>query len=67
LDARALYVDSSLEDRGSGYKGGSYDSGGDHNIIEVYVRYLRRKMEAGGESRLIQTIRGIGYILRESA
>ena len=44
-----------------------YDSGSDHNIIEVYVRYLRRKMEAGGESRLIQTIRGIGYILREGA
>ena len=44
-----------------------YDAGGDHNIIEVYVRYLRRKMEARGESRLIHTIRGIGYILRESA
>jgi two-component system response regulator MprA len=42
-----------------------YDFGGESNIIEVYVRYLRGKLEAGGESRLIQTIRGVGYALRE--
>jgi DNA-binding response OmpR family regulator len=42
-----------------------YDFGGESNIIEVYVRYLRQKLEAGGESRLIQTVRGVGYILRE--
>ncbi|MBC8076921.1 MAG: response regulator transcription factor [Chloroflexales bacterium] len=42
-----------------------YDFGGESNIIEVYVRYLRQKLEAGGEPRLIQTVRGVGYILRE--
>ena len=42
-----------------------YDFGGESNIIEVYVRYLRAKLEAGGEPRLIQTIRGAGYALRE--
>lgn len=42
-----------------------YDFGGESNIIEVYVRYLRQKLEAGGEARLIQTVRGVGYILRE--
>jgi DNA-binding response OmpR family regulator len=41
-----------------------YDFMGDSNIIEVYVRYLRIKLEAKGESRLIQTIRGVGYVLR---
>jgi two-component system response regulator MprA len=38
---------------------------GDDNIIEVYVGYLRKKLEAGGEARLIQTVRGVGYVLRE--
>jgi two-component system, OmpR family, response regulator MprA len=42
-----------------------YDFGGDGNVLEVYVRYLRSKMEADGESRLIHTVRGIGYVLRE--
>ncbi len=42
-----------------------YDFGGESNIIEVYVRYLRSKLEAAGEPRLIQTIRGVGYALRE--
>ncbi|MBN1935735.1 MAG: response regulator transcription factor, partial [Anaerolineae bacterium] len=42
-----------------------YDFGGDDNVLEVYVGYLRKKTEAGGESRLIQTVRGIGYVLRE--
>jgi two-component system response regulator MprA len=44
-----------------------YDFGGEDNVIEVYVGYLRKKTEAGGEPRLIQTIRGVGYVLRESA
>ncbi|MGH9031631.1 MAG: response regulator transcription factor [Acidimicrobiia bacterium] len=35
------------------------------NSLDVYVGYLRRKVEAGGEPRLIQTVRGIGYVLRE--
>lgn len=36
------------------------------NVVDVYVRYLRRKLEAGGDPRLIQTVRGAGYILKES-
>lgn len=43
-----------------------YDFDGESNIIEVYVRYLRSKLEAEGEPRLIQTVRGVGYVLRES-
>jgi two-component system, OmpR family, response regulator MprA len=43
----------------------NYDFGGESNIIEVYIRYLRGKLEAGGESRLIHTVRGVGYALRE--
>jgi two-component system, OmpR family, response regulator MprA len=42
-----------------------YDFGGDSNIIEVYVRYLRQKTEEEGEPRLIHTVRGVGYVLRE--
>ena len=42
-----------------------YDFMGDSNIIEVYVRYLRLKLEQLNESRLIQTVRGVGYVLRE--
>lgn len=42
-----------------------YDFGGESNIIEVYVRYLRSKMEADGEPRLLHTSRGVGYVLRE--
>jgi two-component system response regulator MprA len=42
-----------------------YDFGGESNIIEVYVRYLRQKTEAGGEPRLLHTVRGVGYVLRE--
>src|SRR5690606_30903755 len=42
-----------------------YDFGGESNIIEVYVRYLRQKTETENESRLIHTVRGVGYVLRE--
>jgi len=42
-----------------------YDFMGDSNIIEVYVRYLRLKLEEGHEKRLIQTVRSVGYVLRE--
>ncbi|MBV7331560.1 response regulator transcription factor [Chloroflexi bacterium TSY] len=42
-----------------------YDFGGEDNVLEVYIGYLRKKTEAGGEPRLIQTVRGIGYALRE--
>jgi two-component system response regulator MprA len=42
-----------------------YDFGGDDNVLEVYVGYLRKKTEQAGEPRLIQTVRGVGYVLRE--
>jgi two-component system response regulator MprA len=42
-----------------------YDFGPTSNSLEVYIGYLRRKTEAGGEPRLIHTIRGVGYVLRE--
>ncbi len=41
-----------------------YDFGPESNALGVYVGYLRRKLEAEGEPRLIQTVRGIGYVLR---
>ena len=43
----------------------AYDFEGESNVLEVYVRYLRSKLEANGESRLIHTIRGAGYVLKE--
>lgn len=42
-----------------------YDFGGDDNVLEIYVGYLRKKLEADGQPRLIQTVRGVGYALRE--
>jgi two-component system response regulator MprA len=42
-----------------------YDFGPSSNSLGVYVGYLRRKLEAEGEQRLIQTVRGVGYVLRE--
>ena len=42
-----------------------YDFGPDSNSLEVYVSYLRRKLESGGEPRLLHTVRGVGYALRE--
>jgi two-component system response regulator MprA len=42
-----------------------YDFGGDSHALDVYVGYLRRKLEADGEGRLIHTVRGVGYALRE--
>jgi two-component system response regulator MprA len=44
-----------------------YDFGGESNIIEVYIRYLRQKLEAENELRLIHTVRGMGYVLREAS
>jgi two-component system response regulator MprA len=43
-----------------------YDFGGKSNIIEVYVRYLRQKLQKEGEEQLIHTVRGVGYVLREA-
>ncbi|WP_138501946.1 response regulator transcription factor [Nostoc sp. PA-18-2419] len=42
-----------------------YDFMGNSNIIEVYIRYLRLKLEENHEKRLIHTVRGVGYVLRE--
>jgi two-component system, OmpR family, response regulator NblR len=42
-----------------------YEFVGESNVIEVYIRYLRLKIEDEGEKRLIQTVRGVGYVLRE--
>lgn len=42
-----------------------YDFGPDSNSLDVYIGYLRRKLEANGEPRLIHTVRGVGYVLRE--
>ena len=38
---------------------------GGSNVVDVYIGYLRRKLEEGGERRLIHTVRGVGYVLRE--
>ena len=43
-----------------------YDYMGDSNIVDVYVRYLRRKLDDGFETKLIHTVRGVGYVVRES-
>jgi DNA-binding response OmpR family regulator len=43
-----------------------YDFGGNANVLEVFVKQLRQKLERGGEVRLIHTVRGIGYVLREA-
>jgi two-component system response regulator MprA len=42
-----------------------YDFGTSSNSLEVYVGYLRRKLESAGEPRLVHTVRGIGYVLRD--
>jgi len=43
-----------------------YDFGGESNVLDVYIRYLRQKLEVGDEIRLIHTVRGVGYVLRET-
>lgn len=43
-----------------------YDFIGESNVIEVYIRYLRLKIDGENEKRLIQTVRGVGYVLRET-
>jgi two-component system response regulator MprA len=42
-----------------------YDFGGESNVLEVYIRYLRQKLEYDNLARLIHTVRGVGYVLRE--
>ncbi len=43
-----------------------FDYVGESNVIEVYIRYLRLKLETDGAKRLIHTVRGVGYVLREA-
>ena len=42
-----------------------YDFGGESNVLDVYIRYLRQKLEEENEPRLIYTVRGVGYVMRE--
>ena len=42
-----------------------YDFATDTNVVDVFVGYLRRKLEADGAPRLIHTVRGVGFVLRE--
>lgn len=42
-----------------------YDYAGDTNVVDVYIRYLRSKVDDTRDARLIQTVRGVGYVLRE--
>jgi len=43
-----------------------YNFGGESNILDVYIRYLRAKLEPFAAARLIQTVRGVGYVLKDS-
>jgi two-component system response regulator MprA len=43
-----------------------YDFGGESNVLDVYIRYLRQKLEQDGEPRLLHTVRGVGYVMREN-
>ena len=43
----------------------NYDYEGGTNVIDVYIRYLRKKIDDGFENKLIHTVRGVGYILKE--
>ena len=42
----------------------NYDYEGGSNVVDVYIRYLRKKIDDGREQKLIHTIRGVGYVLR---
>jgi DNA-binding response OmpR family regulator len=44
-----------------------FDYYGDTNVVDVYIRYVRKKIEQGEKSTLIQTVRGVGYVLKEQA
>ena len=43
----------------------SYDFEGGSNVVDVYIRYLRKKIDTGFNKKLLHTIRGAGYVLRE--
>jgi len=42
-----------------------YDFGGESNVLDVYIRYLRQKLETSKESKLIYTVRGVGYVMKD--
>ncbi len=60
LNPRRVLTSELIYDRVWGY-----DFGPSGNALRVYIGYLRRKLEAGGGPRLIQTVHGVGYVLRE--
>lgn len=43
----------------------NFDYEGGTNVVDVYIRYLRKKVDEGGSAKLIHTVRGVGYVLRE--
>ena len=43
----------------------NYDYAGGSNVIDVYIRYLRKKIDDGVQTKLIHTVRGAGYVMRE--
>ena len=43
----------------------NYDYEGGSNVVDVYIRYLRKKLDDGRADKLIHTVRGMGYVLRE--
>ena len=43
-----------------------YDFAADTNVVDVFIGYLRRKLEAGGAPRLLHTVRGVGFVLRHA-
>jgi two-component system response regulator MprA len=61
LNPRRVLTSELIYDRVWGY-----DFGPSGNALRVYIGYLRRKLEASGERRLIQTVHGVGYVLRDS-
>ena len=44
-----------------------HDFYGDPNVLDVYIRYLRQKLECQGSPTLIQTVRGVGYMLKQAS
>jgi DNA-binding response OmpR family regulator len=44
-----------------------YEYLGETNVVDVYVRYLRGKIDDGFDQKLLQTVRGVGYVLRDDA
>ncbi|CRH78046.1 Transcriptional regulatory protein prrA [Chlamydia trachomatis] len=43
-----------------------YDFQGETNVVDVYIRYVRKKLEHGFETPLIHTVRGVGYVMKEA-